>query len=96
MHRVFAAIAIVGALSIAGAVPFFDEPLTALPHQVMADSIVVEKSTHRMSLFKDGQVLRTYRVSVPAATWRFMASGADWAGSEDGTAPWTGPQAASP
>jgi len=64
MRCVFTAIAVIGALSLAGAVPFLDEPRTPLPHQLMADSIVVEKSTHRMSLFKDGQVLRTYQVSL--------------------------------
>src|SRR5215467_2895498 len=64
MRGIFTAIAIIGALSIAGAVPFLEEPRTLLPDQVIADSIVVEKSTHRMSLLKDGQVLRTYRVSL--------------------------------
>jgi murein L,D-transpeptidase YafK len=64
MRGIFTAIAIIGALSIAGAVPFLEEPRTSLPDQVIADSIVVEKSTHRMSLLKDGQVLRTYRVSL--------------------------------
>jgi murein L,D-transpeptidase YafK len=64
MRRVFTAIAIIGGLSIAAAVPFLDEPRTRLPDQLMADSIVVKKSTHRMNLLKDGQVLRTYRVSL--------------------------------
>src|SRR5215475_10842779 len=64
MRRVFTAIAIIGALSIAGAVPFLGEPRTPLPDRLVADSIVVEKSSHRMSLFKDGQVLRTYPVSL--------------------------------
>jgi murein L,D-transpeptidase YafK len=35
-----------------------------LPDQLTADCIVVEKSTHRMSVFKDGQELRSYRVSL--------------------------------
>jgi murein L,D-transpeptidase YafK len=64
MRRAFTAIGMIGALSIAGAVPFFDEARAPLPDQLMADSIVVDKSTHRMSLFKDGQMLRTYRVSL--------------------------------
>jgi murein L,D-transpeptidase YafK len=31
---------------------------------VTADAILVEKSTHRMSLLRDGQVLRTYAVAL--------------------------------
>lgn len=64
MRCVFIATAIIGGSSIAGAVPFLEEPQTPLPDQMMADSVVVEKSTHRISLFKDGQVLRSYRVSL--------------------------------
>ena len=61
---VLVAIAVVGVVSIAAAVPFLDERPTPLPDHATADSIVVEKSAHRLSLLKDGQVLRTYRVSL--------------------------------
>jgi murein L,D-transpeptidase YafK len=57
-------IAIIGALSIVWAVPFRDAPQMPLPDDLTADSIVVEKSAHRLSLYKDGQVLRTYRVAL--------------------------------
>jgi murein L,D-transpeptidase YafK len=59
-----AAIAAAGALSIAAAVPFLDERQMPLPDDVRADRVLVEKSAHRMSLIKDGQVLRAYRVSL--------------------------------
>ncbi len=56
--------ALIGAMSIAWAVPFFDAPETPLPDHLTADSVVVEKSMHRLILFKDGQALRTYRVAL--------------------------------
>jgi murein L,D-transpeptidase YafK len=61
---VLIATAIIAALSFAAAVPLLDEPQTPLPGHLTADSVVVEKSMHRMSLFKDGQLLRTYRVAL--------------------------------
>src|SRR5215831_14981427 len=60
---ILTATAIVGALAIVGTVPFL-EPRTPLDDHLRADSIIVEKSMHRMSLFKDGQLLRTYRVAL--------------------------------
>jgi murein L,D-transpeptidase YafK len=53
-----------GVLSIATALLFLEERPAPLPDGVKADRIVVEKSAHRMSLFKDGQLLRTYRVAL--------------------------------
>ena len=58
------AVTFIGAMSIAWAVPFLDTPQTPLPDHLTADSVVVEKSTHRLILFKDGQPLRTYRVAL--------------------------------
>ena len=63
-RRILTAITIFGALMIVGAVPFLDEPHAPLPDHLRADSIVVEKSLHRMSLFKDGELLRTYSVAL--------------------------------
>lgn len=67
-RTVLIAVAFIGVLSISWAislaVPFLDVPQTPLPDHLTADSVVVEKSTHRLSLFKDGQVLRTYRVAL--------------------------------
>jgi murein L,D-transpeptidase YafK len=63
-RHILIAVMFIGAMSIAWAVPFLDAPQTPLPDDLTADSIVVEKSTHRMSLFKDGQLLRTYRVAL--------------------------------
>jgi murein L,D-transpeptidase YafK len=63
-RRILAAVAIVGAVTIGGAVPFLEEPAVPLPDQVLADSIVVEKSKHSMSLFKNGELLRSYRVAL--------------------------------
>jgi murein L,D-transpeptidase YafK len=64
IRRILAVAAIIGAISIAGAVPFLGTPEAALRDDVTADSIVVEKSAHRMSLFKNGQLLRSYRVAL--------------------------------
>jgi murein L,D-transpeptidase YafK len=58
------AIAIVGAGLIACLMPLLDRPQTPLSHGVEADLIVVEKSTHHLNLFKDGQLLRSYRVAI--------------------------------
>ena len=60
---ILTATAIVGALAIVGTEPFL-ERRTPLDDHLRADSIVVEKSVHRMSLFKDGELLRTYRVAL--------------------------------
>ncbi len=54
----------IAALPIGWAMPFLDGPLAPLPEHLTADSIVVDKSTHRMTLLKDGQALRTYRVAL--------------------------------
>jgi murein L,D-transpeptidase YafK len=58
------AVTFIGALSVGWAMPFLGMLPTSLPDQVMADSVVVEKSMHRLSLFRSGQLLRTYRVSL--------------------------------
>jgi murein L,D-transpeptidase YafK len=58
------AVAFIGAFSIGWVVPFLDAPQTPLPDHLTADSVIVEKSLHRLSLFKDGQLLRTYKVSL--------------------------------
>jgi murein L,D-transpeptidase YafK len=52
------------AVSIAGTVFALEESVTPLPDNVFADSIVVEKSAHRMSLFKSGEPLRTYKIAL--------------------------------
>jgi murein L,D-transpeptidase YafK len=62
--RVLTAVAIVGALIIGAAVLFREAPGVPLPDNVEADSVVVEKSKHTMSLLKNGEVLRTYRVAL--------------------------------
>jgi murein L,D-transpeptidase YafK len=62
--RILTAAAIVGALILGGAVPFLEEPRAPLADDVKADSIVVDKSQHSMSLLRDGAVLRTYRVAL--------------------------------
>jgi hypothetical protein len=71
--RIAGLVAILAALGIGGTVLALEEPLVPLPDHVRADSIVVEKSKHRMSLFKNGELLRTYRVAlgrgVPSGTW---------------------------
>jgi murein L,D-transpeptidase YafK len=64
-RHILTGIAIIAALSIVAAVLLLDDrQAPGLPADVRADSILVEKSTHRMSLIKDGQPLRTYRVSL--------------------------------
>jgi murein L,D-transpeptidase YafK len=62
--RVLTAVAIVGALIIGAAVLFREAPDVPLPDSVEADSVVVEKSKHTMSLLKNGEVLRTYQVAL--------------------------------
>src|SRR5260370_32238088 len=62
--RILTAIAIVGALIIVSTVPFLEEHRAPLPDHTKVDSIIVEKSIHRMTLFKDGQFLRTYRAAL--------------------------------
>jgi murein L,D-transpeptidase YafK len=58
------AVVVVGALSIAAAVVFFDEFQEPLPLDAKADSIVVEKHAHRMTLYMGDWPLRTYRVAL--------------------------------
>jgi hypothetical protein len=65
MRRILIAIAIIGAVLIAGIVLFPEKPQTPLP--AAADRVLIEKSEHRMSLFKNGQVLRAYRFPSAAA-----------------------------
>ena len=50
--------------AVGGTVFALEEPVTPLPDNVLADSIVVEKSTHERSLFKNGKLLRTYNVAL--------------------------------
>jgi murein L,D-transpeptidase YafK len=63
-RRVLISSAIVSALVVIGAVPFLEDARAPLPDHLMADSVIVEKSLHRMDLFKDGKLLRTYRVAL--------------------------------
>lgn len=58
------AVIFIGALSIGFAVPFLGTSRTPLPDGLSADSVVVEKSAHGLSLFKDGHLMRTYRVAL--------------------------------
>jgi murein L,D-transpeptidase YafK len=53
-----------GAFMLASTTPFLGKHRAPLPDHVTAGSILVEKSMHRMSLLKDGRVLRTYRVAL--------------------------------
>jgi murein L,D-transpeptidase YafK len=55
---------IAGAMIVAAAAQLLEEPRAPLPEGVQADSIVVEKSKHSMSLFRNGELLRTYRVAL--------------------------------
>ena|ERR1700730_15933135 len=63
-RRFLTVLAILGALAVAGAVTFLEERRAPLSDDLKADTIVVEKSMHRMSLFKDGELLRTYQVAL--------------------------------
>jgi murein L,D-transpeptidase YafK len=63
-HVLIALTFVVSAVSAAIAMPFLDMRRIPLPDRLTADSIVVEKSAHRMSLFKDGRLLRTYQVAL--------------------------------
>jgi murein L,D-transpeptidase YafK len=63
-HHVLIAVAFVGAFLLTSATPFIGTLRGRLPDNVTADSVLVEKSTHRMSLVKNGRVLRTYRVAL--------------------------------
>jgi murein L,D-transpeptidase YafK len=53
-----------GAFMLVSTTPFLGRHRGPLPDHVTADSVLVEKSAHRMSLLKDGQVLRAYRVAL--------------------------------
>jgi murein L,D-transpeptidase YafK len=63
-RHVLIAVTFICAMPIGWAVPFLGAPQTPLPSDMMADSVVVEKSMHRLILFKDGQAFRTYRVAL--------------------------------
>jgi murein L,D-transpeptidase YafK len=63
-RRILIPVAIIGALTVVGTVPFLEEARAPLPDDVKADAIVVEKSIHRMSLFKDGELIRSYSVAL--------------------------------
>lgn len=41
-----------------------DDARDALPAGMTADRIIVEKSRHRLTLYKDGALIRTYEVSL--------------------------------
>ena len=57
-------VAMLAVSAVGGTVFALEEPVTPLPDNVLADSIVVEKSTHERSLFKNGKLLRTYNVAL--------------------------------
>jgi murein L,D-transpeptidase YafK len=63
-HNTLIAVTFAGAFMMASTTPFLGKLRGPLPNHVTADSILIEKSTHRMSLLKDGQVLRTYSVAL--------------------------------
>src|SRR5262249_57579932 len=63
-RRVLISSAIVGALVVVGAAPFLENRRAPLPDHLLADAVIVEKSLHRMDLFRDGKLLRTSRVAV--------------------------------
>jgi murein L,D-transpeptidase YafK len=63
-HNTLIAVTFAGAFMMASTTPFLGKLRGPLPDHVTADSVLVEKSTHRMSLLKDGQVLRTYDVAL--------------------------------
>lgn len=63
-HHVLIIGTFIGAFLLASTTPFLGKFRGQLPDSVTADSILVEKSSHRMSLLKDGKVLRTYRVAL--------------------------------
>jgi murein L,D-transpeptidase YafK len=77
-RRILIAIAIVGAVVLASFMQNlvkpqrppdrqpadFVTPQAPLPDRWTADFVVVEKSTHRLGLFRDGQLLRSYRVAL--------------------------------
>jgi len=63
-RRVLISSAIVGALVVVGAAPFLENRRAPLPDHLLADAVIVEKSLHRMDLFRDGKLLRTYRVAL--------------------------------
>jgi murein L,D-transpeptidase YafK len=78
-RRILIAIAIIGAVVIASFMRFvgrsqtqqpdrrpadFVIPQAPLPDRWKADFVVVEKSTHRLALFREGQLLRSYRVAL--------------------------------
>jgi murein L,D-transpeptidase YafK len=63
-RHVLIAVSFVSAFFVSAGITFLRAPGTSLHDSLMADSIVVEKSAHRMSLFKDGQLVRTYRVAL--------------------------------
>jgi murein L,D-transpeptidase YafK len=57
-------VAMLAVSAVGGTVFALDEPVTPLSDGVSADSIVVEKSTHQMSLFRNGELLRTYKIAL--------------------------------
>ncbi|MDP9099511.1 MAG: L,D-transpeptidase family protein [Verrucomicrobiota bacterium] len=54
----------VTALAVAAAAYFNFDPL---PHDAMADRVLVEKSARRLTLLKNGNALKTYRVALGRA-----------------------------
>jgi murein L,D-transpeptidase YafK len=63
-RHILIAVTFICAMSIGWALPFFGAPQTPALADMTADSVVVEKSMHRLILFKDGQALRSYRVAL--------------------------------
>jgi hypothetical protein len=45
-------------------VAYANWPATGLPENTTADAVLVEKSARRLTLLRDGQPLKTYRVSL--------------------------------
>jgi murein L,D-transpeptidase YafK len=55
---------ICSAVLVLTCVIFFNDDLNALPPEAKADRIVIEKAAHRLTLYSNGAVLRSYPVSI--------------------------------
>ncbi|MEP6603006.1 MAG: L,D-transpeptidase family protein [Spartobacteria bacterium] len=59
-----AALLVFISLLVAGAILFAHHHWSSLPASTQIDRIVVEKSARRLSIFRDGKMLKTYRVAL--------------------------------
>lgn len=64
LPAIIVAAAVFCAMAVFGCLIFFNDNIHPLPENIQADRIVIEKSKRRLTLYKQGEILRAYPVSL--------------------------------